>query len=610
MILLLFGVYVNSLYTFRYLGYSEYHFYNHIYTLNLQEKDWHFLLNSIYINKVTGIRKIYFMKDSTNLFDRVILGDIEELRGIFLSKNISKYTISTLFGKYRDKIFRVLPTYNSNDFFIKLGVDCNNKGFYSVVRKDKSPYSPSHYNFFLRGYFPFLRGNLKSYNSFGVGTYGTPGFEIFEHITYKRKSFFSQFYLRTKSTGFVDERNNYIEMGRLDLSTLMAYRFPFGMGLKSGIGMNGFIIGDRKKRISFGTSYRFKNGLSTTFSTQLSFFDFNNREIERTIRTRAPYRNFTFTFYYRYYQKNQINEEISTGLMYFFNPNFYIYLNAGRRNGKQNFVLSSINIPLTPKLKLNANLIYNGGNPVMGVRIFFNPYNTTSISVNYGINTFDYSKNFEASIANYGEIKNIGLSSISGVVFIDKNSNGRFDKEDEPVKDIKVVLDGKKNYITNKSGKYRFLFIPGGKHNISVGIGRLPAYVGLTKKSISIVTGGTKRVHVNIPIVGLSSISGKIFFDKNRNSSFDRGENGVPNIIVKLKGTDLFTVTDRKGNYIIDNVPPGIYMIQLKNLPPGFSIFPYDLIPYVLLKPIRPQRNVNIGISQKQKTIRKKIFKD
>jgi len=57
-------------------------------------------------------------------------------------------------------------------------------------------------------------------------------------------------------------------------------------------------------------------------------------------------------------------------------------------------------------------------------------------------------------------------------------------------------------------------------------------------------------------------IKGSVYLDKNQNGVRDEGEEGIPDIDVKLK--DMFTVkTDKKGSYIIPNLASRSYVIGL-----------------------------------------------
>ncbi|MBN1572535.1 MAG: DUF11 domain-containing protein [Deltaproteobacteria bacterium] len=57
---------------------------------------------------------------------------------------------------------------------------------------------------------------------------------------------------------------------------------------------------------------------------------------------------------------------------------------------------------------------------------------------------------------------------VSGLVFIDDNDNERYDKGEEKIEGVIVVLDDSKTSKSNKFGKYKFEKVKEGRHTISV----------------------------------------------------------------------------------------------------------------------------------------------
>lgn len=57
---------------------------------------------------------------------------------------------------------------------------------------------------------------------------------------------------------------------------------------------------------------------------------------------------------------------------------------------------------------------------------------------------------------------------VSGFVFNDANGDGKYNKGEERIEDVVVVLDGSRTCRSSKSGKYRFDKVKEGRHNVSV----------------------------------------------------------------------------------------------------------------------------------------------
>jgi uncharacterized repeat protein (TIGR01451 family) len=57
---------------------------------------------------------------------------------------------------------------------------------------------------------------------------------------------------------------------------------------------------------------------------------------------------------------------------------------------------------------------------------------------------------------------------VSGLVFIDKNGNEKYDRDEERAEGVIVVLDGNRIAKTSKAGKYKFEKVKEGKHTVSI----------------------------------------------------------------------------------------------------------------------------------------------
>ena len=97
---------------------------------------------------------------------------------------------------------------------------------------------------------------------------------------------------------------------------------------------------------------------------------------------------------------------------------------------------------------------------------------------------------------------NFGITSqsgIYGVVYYDKNSNGKPDEEDILINKVKIILDNKDSTYTDTGGSYFFRNISPGKHLIKIDITSLPLeYIPMIKvvNQVELSEGSTSIFHI------------------------------------------------------------------------------------------------------------------
>ncbi|GEM_PF-1840224 len=114
-------------------------------------------------------------------------------------------------------------------------------------------------------------------------------------------------------------------------------------------------------------------------------------------------------------------------------------------------------------------------------------------------------------------------------------------------------------------------------YQLVIGSGVKPgAHVNLAQAVDFAAISNQSRVKVRVdydPIFDLSTVIGKVFFDKNQNGYQDRGEAGIAGVRVALdNGT--YVVTDDAGRYHFPGVKPGqrLLKIHTATLPPGTTV--------------------------------------
>jgi uncharacterized repeat protein (TIGR01451 family) len=187
--------------------------------------------------------------------------------------------------------------------------------------------------------------------------------------------------------------------------------------------------------------------------------------------------------------------------------------------------------------------------------------------------------------------KNFGvvLSSVAGTVFSDKNNDGVQNPGEAGIPGVVLkVYDGSGNLVatttTDSQGKYQFTNLPAG--NYSVVLEQPPTYVsgketvgslggtaGDNKFTLTVPAGanGTGYNFAQLPV---ADPVGFVFSDLNNNGKKDPGEPGIPNVQIRMTGTDIqgnavnYTrVTDSTGLYVFayrdaaQSLPllPGVY---------------------------------------------------
>jgi len=104
-----------------------------------------------------------------------------------------------------------------------------------------------------------------------------------------------------------------------------------------------------------------------------------------------------------------------------------------------------------------------------------------------------------------------------------------------------------------------------------------PISGGITKSDVVSLSNGEENLSIDFGISKASAliVGNKVWLDTDQDGIQDAGEDGVPNIgvrlIDKLGNVVGTTVTDANGNYLFVDVPAGSgYKIQFTNLPPGY----------------------------------------
>jgi hypothetical protein len=197
--------------------------------------------------------------------------------------------------------------------------------------------------------------------------------------------------------------------------------------------------------------------------------------------------------------------------------------------------------------------------------------------------------------------------SVDGVVFIDENNNGVFDKDEEGISAVSLLLEQNKA-ITDKKGKFRFASVIPGEYGLDIEISSVP--VGLVSRielphKIDVPKG--KLEEVNIPMVKVCKAKGIVFEDKNKDGKRDEGEKGIALVRILLITEGMIqrdTFSDAEGNYSFSGLLPGKYNISIDEdwLPARHKLTTHATH-IVDLAPHEELTDLNFGSVEKEKKI-------
>jgi hypothetical protein len=168
-----------------------------------------------------------------------------------------------------------------------------------------------------------------------------------------------------------------------------------------------------------------------------------------------------------------------------------------------------------------------------------------------------------------------GITTIAGVVFHDHNGDGVQDPGDEGLADWTINLSGAAtaSTTTDASGNYRFTFLSPGTYTVSEVLKAGWVQTGPPPPRTYTVTvaSGDYSTGNDFGNAHVGSISGQKFYDFNGDGVKDAGEPGLAGWTINLAGpVNSSVVTDDAGDYMFQNLIPGIYTLT-EELRPGWA---------------------------------------
>ncbi len=196
------------------------------------------------------------------------------------------------------------------------------------------------------------------------------------------------------------------------------------------------------------------------------------------------------------------------------------------------------------------------------------------------------------SLHPYTEDNSYALSSVSqrnaspvkAFVFLDKDADGEFNGDDEPIEGAKIKYGGGKSKTKTDENGYVIASVPSDKlQNVRLDTASLidPYYISAYDGFSTVPIKG-KMIETIFPVIETGSIEGSVY----RKSS-NRAVAGLELNLVNEAGETVLSVeTAFDGFYVFEFVPPGSYSVQTDSshvvglLENSASIVPQDLYVY------------------------------
>jgi len=197
---------------------------------------------------------------------------------------------------------------------------------------------------------------------------------------------------------------------------------------------------------------------------------------------------------------------------------------------------------------------------------------------------------------------------VEGVVFVDKNNNGKLDDDEEGVPNLILTL-GDFQALSDEQDPGFFRFPPVKPGIFALDISSLPvslkAAIPLPIK-FSLEAGQTGKVV--IPLIRLGLIKGVVFNDVNQDGQRDPGEGGVKDVRVLLRNNNIDPErelhTTASGSYSFADLDAGEYtvVVDAATLPERFE---FTTDPEVVLKVESGQQvTLDFGVAKRPVPIR------
>ncbi len=152
--------------------------------------------------------------------------------------------------------------------------------------------------------------------------------------------------------------------------------------------------------------------------------------------------------------------------------------------------------------------------------------------------------------------------SVSGVTFVDANSNGTRESGEAALANVSLSLSTGATAVSDANGAYSFSGLSAGSYTVTAQ--PVSGYTMSTSASASVTITTSNAAanfgYVLIPPPPTYTLSGAVYFDVNGNAVRDAGENGASGITITLNGSTS-VVTNASGAYSFTGLLAGTYTV-------------------------------------------------
>ncbi|MDP0506445.1 MAG: hypothetical protein Q7K47_05120 [Fusobacterium sp. JB019] len=183
------------------------------------------------------------------------------------------------------------------------------------------------------------------------------------------------------------------------------------------------------------------------------------------------------------------------------------------------------------------------------------------------------------------DVKNVDIdkSWVFGKVYLDSNSNEKYDEGERLLEKVGVSLDGD-TIFTNEKGKY-FIdgVLPNKIHELSLNRRTIDPMLKSVRDKVTIVTKASEGVKIDIPIAPVSMVSGNLWMGEKINDRKFMRIISMTNISL-LKDGKTYKEIDPEydGLFFFEDVVPGEYIIKFNYLGDERIKFTQEEIPVIV----------------------------
>ena len=191
-------------------------------------------------------------------------------------------------------------------------------------------------------------------------------------------------------------------------------------------------------------------------------------------------------------------------------------------------------------------------------------------------------------------------SEVTGIIFNDLDGDGKYQiGVDQGVGKVKIKLETGSVARSNNLGVYSFSDVIAGPHTASIDFSNLPEGFlpeGIPQQTFTLYEG--IRYELNFPLRAVRSITGRVYFDSNKNKKLGGGEKVFGNVKVRFAGESV--LTDKDGWYLFDGLSNGSYELSMEESTLSAGYFKPDGVKIDL--PVNPITITDLDISLKEKS--------